>query len=275
MSWFAAQSEGRDPQELSRELGRYLRAARVDRALDGLAGAFGCRRFLVRFVLRSGKVRLEGVEAVPLGWGGGPPPPDPRGDRRAELERCLTMLQRNMSTGPRWERGALAYLRDAQGRTEIIPTFDDDADLVVLDDLSAPGPPGHPLEDPAYGELLALHEAKMGELHQRSRQVAEDWDWWEVRDDRLLVLHYDAPPSERRLRCLTLATFEPAKGRFTWRTDGALFPEVPFQPGSFAATLDAAVELCLLATARMGGRWLLVQEVEDGGAQLLVGVLEG
>ena len=47
MSWFAAQSEGRDPQELSRELGRYLRAARVDRALDGLAGAFGCRRFLV------------------------------------------------------------------------------------------------------------------------------------------------------------------------------------------------------------------------------------
>ena len=275
MSWMTVHGEGMDAQAWSRELGRYLRAARVDRALDGLAGPFGCRRFLVRFALRNGKVRVEVVEALPLAWGGGPPPVDSRGERRAELERCLTMLQRNMSTGPRWDRGAIAYLRDAQGRTEIIPTFDDDADVVVLDDLPAPGPPGHPLEAPAYGELLALHESRMQEVHLRSRQIAEDWDWWEVIDDRVLVLHFEDPPAERRLRCVTLATFEPARGRFTWRTDGALFGEEPFAPGTFAATLDASVELCLLATARVGGRWLLVQEVEDGAAQLLVAVLEG
>lgn len=275
MGWFDRMREGRDPAEVLREQGRYLRAAKVDRALDQLAGPYGCRRFLVRFALRGLKVRLEGVEAVPLSWGGGPPPGDPRGERAAELERCLTMLHRNMSTGPRWDRGAIAYVRDALGRTEITPAFDDDADIVVVDDLPAAGPPGHPLEDPSLPHLLALHEARIAELHQRGRAVVDDWDWWEVIDDRSLVLHHEEPPRSRALRCVTLATFEPRHGRFTWRMDAPAFPEPPFQLGSFASTLDAAVELGLLCTARMNGRWLFMQPIDDHGAQLLVAVLEG
>jgi hypothetical protein len=275
MGWFDRMREGRDPAEVLREQGRYVRAARVDRALDLLAGPYGCRRFLVRFGARGLKVRLEGVEAVPLAWGGGPPPADPRGERGAELERCLTMLHRNMATGPRWERGAIAYVRDALGRTEITPAFDDDADVVVVDDLPAAGPPGHPLEDPSLPRLLALHEARIAELHQRGRAVVDDWDWWEVVDDRTLVLHYESPPRSRSLRCVTLATFEPRHGRFTWRMEEAAFPEPPFALGSFASTLDAAVELGLLTTARMNGRWLFMHAVDDHGAQLLVAVLEG
>ena len=275
MGWFDRQREGREVGEVTREHGRYLRAARVDKALDLLAGPYGCRRFLLRFSARGLKVRVDGVESVPLTWGGGPPPRDPRGERVAELERCLTMLHRNMSTGPRWDRGALAYVRDAQGRTEITPAFDDDADVVFVDDLPAAGPPGHPLEDPSLPALLAVNEARIADIFQRGRAVVDDWDWWEVVDDRTLVLHNDDPPSERRLRCVTLATFEPRHGRFTWRMPEAPSPEPPFQPGSFASTLDAAVELGLLTTARMGGRWLFMQPVDDHGAQLLVAVLDG
>ncbi len=275
MGWLDENSRGRDPKEFGHELGRYLRAARVDKALDGLAGPFGCRRFLVRFSLRGTKVRLDQLQAVPLAWGGGPPPGDPRGERREGLERSLNMLHRNMSTGPAWQRGAVAYLRDAQGRTEIIPVFDEDADVVDFDDLGAPGPPGHPLEDPSYGELLACHEEAIGRIHARTRTHPYEWDWWEIQDDRMLVLHQEENPgAEQKLHCRTLGTFEPRLGRFTWRVDQALFPEAPFAVGAFAATLDAAMELGLLSAARMGAAWLFVQSVDEHNTQLLAVVFE-
>ena len=49
MSWFARQAQTSTPEKVTRDQGRYLRAAGVDRALDQWAGPYGVRRFVVRF----------------------------------------------------------------------------------------------------------------------------------------------------------------------------------------------------------------------------------
>ncbi len=280
MSWFQVQAQGRDPAEVVREHARYVRAAGVDRALDALAGPYGVRRFLVHFAVRGARVRVESVSAIPLAWGGGPPPEDPSGQARAKLEQALGRLHRNMSTGPSWGRGAVSYVRDAQGRTELQTSFDDDADDAGVDALPVPGPPGHPLEDPQTVRLLDAWEGPLMDLRNRTAAVTPDWDEWEVVDDRQLVLYWgggpDGPPPtrSRRLRCRTLATFEPRWSRFTWRTERALFPEAVFGAAFFPATFDAAIELAAVAAARMDAAWLFAQPYDDTGSLLLVAVLD-
>lgn len=273
MGWFDRQAQGLDPVSVAQEHGRYLRAAGVDTALEAIAGPYGCRRFVVRFHHRGGRVRLKGVEAVPLSWGGGPPPDDPRGTRFDKLVAALDRLHANMALGPTWDRGALAYLRDAEGRTEIIPTFDDDADAVYAADLPVPGPPGHPLEAPETRALLARAAPALGRVLSTTRGMVTDWDWWEIDDDVRLTLHWDGPP-ERSLvhRCRVLATFEPERLRFQWRTPEPLGSALVFQSERFAATVDAAMELAMLATVEVGGAWLLAQPYDDRGSQLLAAV---
>jgi hypothetical protein len=259
--------------ERLREQGRYLRAAGVDRALDALSGPFGVRRFVLRFQHQGGRVRVGSLEAVPLGFGGGPPPADPGQQRLSRVERALDMLHRNMSTGPRWSRGAIAYLRDAQGHTEIVPVFDEDADVVSLDDLPVPGPPGHPLEAREHQLDLERYGEALSEVHAQTRALAMDWDWWEVEDAGGLCCHWDGPPArERRHAGVVLGTWDPRPSRWTWRaTGGPLLAGPAYETSQFPATFDAAMELGLLTTARLGGRWLFVGEVDDG-VQLFVAV---
>ncbi len=272
MSWFAQQTGG--DTAAAREQGRYLRAAGVARALDGLCGPFGVRRFVVRFRHRAGSVRVESIEAVPLQTGGGPPPADPRGTHLAALERALTALHRNMATGPRWDRGAIAVLRDAQGRTELIPAFEDDAEVVVLDDLRVPAGGGHPLESRDHQLDMERHAHDLGRVHQQTHATVMDWDWWEVDDSGQLVVHWDGPPARMRSHpCTVLGTFEPRWSRWTWQTPTPLFPGPVWAAGHFPATLEAAMELGLLATARLRGQWLFVGSFGDDGAQLLVAVM--
>ncbi len=252
------------------DTGRYLRAARVDRAVEGLAGPFGLRRFVLLFELHGTRVRLTHVEAVGLSWGGGPPPPDPQGDRVAALENAVNALHRNMSTGPaRWSRCAIGYVRDVDGRSQILPAFDDDVDNATLDRLPMPGPPGHPLEAPQTLDLLGRWEAGIDEVLGRTRSIAPDWDEWEINDDRELLLYYgDAP---RRLRCRVLGVFWPKRSRFTWH-GGPVDVEAVFQQKSFSASWDAAAEVAMLATARLGADWLFAQSLEDSDRLLLAAV---
>jgi hypothetical protein len=281
VGWFERQCSGRDPGEVSKEHARYVRAAGVDRALDELAGPFGVRRFLVRFSLRGAAMRLDSVDAMPLNWGGGPPPEDPSGRVRARLEATLGRLHRNMATGPAWSRGAISYVRDAQGRTEVQLSFDDDADDTRLDALPLPGPPGHPLEDPGTEHMMRAWEGPMAEVQVRSAAVTPDWDEWEVIDDHTLVLYWGGgpegpPPTDtRRARCRTLATYQPRWSRFTWRTGDPLFEDAVFSVEFFPATFDAAVELALVAAARLQARWLFVQPYDESGSVLMVAVFDG
>lgn len=277
MAWFAQQIGAATPAAAQRELGRYLRAAGVVRTVDALCGPFGVRRFVLRFRARGGSVRVESIEAVPLQHGGGPPPQDPRGQRMAALERALTALHRNMSTGPAWDHGAIGVLRDAQGRSELIPTFQDDADVVILDNLPVPGPPGHPLESRHYLYELERHAVDIQQVLQQTHAQAMDWDTWEVTDEGMLVAHWqpepEAPPTRTlRARCIVLGTYQPHHARWTWQTPQPLFEGPVCSTPQFPATLDAAMELGLLMTAKVGGRWLFSGTYDDHGSQLLVAV---
>lgn len=273
MGWFERQARGRSPAEVSREHARYLRAARVVDVLDALSGPYGCRRFVVRFQHRGGKVRLQGIEGVPLAWGGGPPPPERIGLHTDRLETALQRLHTNMALGPAWSRGVVAYLRDAQGVTQIIPAFDTDADAVDAVDLPVPGPPGHPLEDPDTLERFALHRRDMQRIHAATRAKVADWDWWSVEDDVELHLHYDESGQPTRVhRCRVLATHESRWSRFTWRSPTPVGTAGVFSAPPFASTLDASMELGLLACAVVGADWLFVQPYDDHDSQLLVAV---
>lgn len=271
MTWFDRQLNGRSPEEVELEHGRFLRAAGVGRALDALSGTFGVRRYVVRFGESGGQVRVSELETVALSCGGGPPAPDPTGERIAQLEKALTSLHRNMSTGPRWETGAIAVLRNSEGGTDLLPLFDEDAAESRLEDLPNPGPPGHPLETPEYRRLLAEHEAQMAAVHGETARLGRTWSEWAVsEDDQNLELVFES--GVQRYKCRTLATFDPSKSWFEWEVEEPLFPNDVFSWAGFASDFDPAIELGMLATARLGAAWLFVQVFDPDGSVVLVAV---
>ena len=95
------------------------------------------------------------------------------------------------------------------------------------------------------------------QIHARSYNRGQDWEDWEIKDDRQLILHLAFHPdgTPKRLRthsCQVLGTFEPTWNRFTWKTETPLFSEQVFTLGDFDSTYDAAMELALVSTARLG-----------------------
>lgn len=278
MGWFERQSAGRDPRAVSREHGRYVRAAGVDRALEALAGPYGVRRFLVRFATRGARVRVTAVESIPLSWGGGPPQDDPGAQLRSRLEAALHRLHLNMAGQARWSRGAASVVRGARGDASVRLVFDEDADQATLDELPMPPKPGHPLEAAETRRLFMEWEPSMVALHHRSAQFPQDHAAWEIDGDRL-TLHYGGDPDEgerpersAERRCQVLATFSPASGEFAWQVE-APFSEVLFTWESFPATFDAAMQVSLLAAARMQAQALLALPLDDNGRTLTVAVL--
>jgi len=271
MGWFERQLQGQSPEEVELEHGRLLRAAGVDSALTQLSGPYGVRRYVVRFGETDGKVRVSEIEAVALSCGGGPPPVDPVGDRMVGLERSLQALHRNMSTSSRWETGAIAVLRNAEGATDILPLFDEDAAEAALSDLPNPGPPGHPLETPEYLGLIAAHEAQMVSVHAETSRLGRAWSEWDVsEDDTSLALVFES--GVQRYRCQTLATFNPSRSMFQWEVSEPLFQEDVFNWASFSAAMDPSIELGMLATARLGADWLFVQAFDADGTMVLAAV---
>jgi hypothetical protein len=271
MGWFERQLDGREPEAVEQEHARYLRAAGLDRAVHALSGHFGVRRYILRFGLNDGRVRITDVESVPLTCGGGPPPGDPTGERIDKLERALTALHRNMSTGPTWETGALGVLRNARGSTDILPLFDEDAAEAELAQLPNPGPPGHPLETPAYLAMLAANEAHLMDVHTETVRRSNSWDEWEISesDDQLLLVSGNGLS---RHRCKTLGTFDPVRHRWEWQVAEPLFDEDAFVWPDFPADLDPIVELGYLTTARLGAVWLFIQTFDADGSVVLAAV---
>lgn len=275
MSWLLRQAVGRSESEVQREHARYLRAAGVDRALEAMAGPYGLRRFMVAFQAvpaGAGRLRVELVEllAMPLSLGGGPPPPDPDGRHRAALETALTRLQINMASGPAWSRGVLGYVRDGRGRSEILPAFDEDADVASLDALPVPSGPGHPLEQPAYAHLLATWEPRMRALQERSARLALAFDGWEVHDDRLRLELAEGRALE--FPCQPLLSFAPARGRLSWQTARRPGGERPFDAPEVLVDWSGAHELALLAGACLDAAWLFNGEFGEQGELLYAAV---
>ena len=269
MSWFERSLNGREPEELDQEVGRFVRASGMDRALTEMCGPFGCRRFVIRYELQGDTVVLTELETHALPFGGGPP--DPRGAEEAfqPLAAAADRLHKNMATSLPWVRGAVAVIRDAEDNMEFIPLFDEDADEAVLADLGVPGPPGHPLEGFAYRDMIAANEAGIEAVHVETSRRRRSWTGWEVSsDDKTLVLSHQS--GSTRHRCRVLGTFHPRPGRFSWVSDDPLFEEFIFQTPSFSATLDAAMELGMVAVARLGGTWLFLEGMGEGDDIVLV-----
>jgi hypothetical protein len=277
VGWFTRQLQGRSAREVEEDHARYVRASGLDRALTALAGPYGLRRFVLYFELRGSKVHLGEVATTRLQWGGGPPRPDLGGRAQAQVERCLTQLQRNMSAGPRWERGAVGFVRELDARPKLLTWFDDDVDGRLLERLPVPGPPGHPLESPAWERQRGRFEAQVQAVAARSRRAGAV-DRWEVERSGRMWVESGQPGQpgfdRRSLRCAVLARFEPRAQRFFWEVEEPLFDEEPFTWPEFSCDLDAALEVGMVATARLGADRLFAPIYGAAGEQLLVAVRE-
>ncbi|MAY81225.1 MAG: hypothetical protein CL930_10630 [Deltaproteobacteria bacterium] len=263
MGWFERQLNGREPEEFEKELGRYLRAAGVDKAFQRLCGPYGVRRFVIRFEKQGEQTRLTELETHALPFGGGPP--DPRGAEEGigALEIALDRLCRNMATGPEWTSGAVAVIRDAEDNIELLPLFDEDAANASLADLDVPGPPGHPLEGPEYKNRVASEEAGMAQIHAETSRRRGSWNGWSIGDDdRVLVLDHGNGVTRHKFQ--VLGTFHPDTGRYAWATNEPLFPDAVCEKESFSATLDAVMELGMLTTVRLGAQWLFLETYGEG-----------
>ena len=271
MGWFERQLGGREPEELEDELGRFVRASGVDRAITTICGPYGVRRFVIRFERRGDAITLTELETHPLPAGGGPPDPQGAEEGIQPLEAAINRLHRNMSTRLPWDRGAVAVIRDALDQLEILPLFDDDADDAALADLGIPEGPGHPLEGHPYREMVAAQEAGMAAVHAETSRRRGSWTGWEIsQDNKTLVLDHRSGTS--RLKTGVLGTFHPSSGKFAWATEAPPYEEPLFTTASFSATFDTVVELGMATTARLGAARLVIEKLGDGDDIVLAAV---
>ena len=98
----------------------------------------------------------------------------------------------------------------------------------------------------------------MLDVRARTNAIPHDWAEWEVKDDHELRL-IQASGAVRSARCQTLATFEPARQRFTWQCGAPLFDEALYTLPTFPCTWEGAYEVggppdAVPATGRPGVR---------------------
>lgn len=273
MSWFDRQSKtlGID---LSQSIGRYLRSSGIDASLNELSGPFGVRRFLIHFRLTQARIQITDIQSLPLQYGGGSPL-DMTPDMQAKLERSLIKLHQNMSVGPSWTEGALGFIRNNDNQHTIVPFFDEDVPLATLDLLPVPDE-GHPLESPEYRKLLGSNEAQIEPIWARTNTFAHEWDEWEVDKGELRLIYgsQESPTEVLKKRCQVLATFDSASSKWTWQSEGPLFPEETFAWQEFVCDWNASMELGGLTSARLGADWLFVSSVEGSNLVLFAAVWE-
>ena len=272
MGWFDRQSKTHGI-DLSQSIGRYLRAAGIDKALHAWCGPFGVRRLLLHFHHAQGRIQITSVESIHLQYGGGSPP-DLTPDVRASLEKALLKLHQNMSIGPSWSQGVLGFIRNHENQHSIVPFFDEDISLAKLDLLPVPET-GHPLEDPMYRRLVGSFEAQMEPIWARTHTVAHEWDEWEIDGGELKLIFgsVEQPREVWRRRCQVLATLS-SNSKWVWQCGDPLFDGSPFNWQEFICDYGAAMELGGLCAARLGADWVFVSAVEDSQLMLLVAVWE-
>jgi hypothetical protein len=279
VGWFTRQLQGRSAREVEEDHARFLRASGLDRALSAFAGPFGRRRFVVYFALRGAVVVVNEVATSRLPGGGGPPRADVTGKQLVAVERALTQLHRNMANGARWDRGAVGFVRELDGRPKVMTWFDEDVDQKLLERLPIPALPGHPLESPAWEQMRGRFEAQFQQVAARSRRANMDLTRWEVDRAGFLTLETGQTGQmgfdRRRLRCVVMARFEPKPGRLFWEVNEPLFDEEPFNWTDLSCDLEAALEVAMLATARLGADRLFAPATDAAGTLLLVAVRDG
>lgn len=255
MSWFDRYADGDVDAGLAR-LDAAVARARLVELLDTAAGPRGLRRFVVRLELRAGaRARVTGLESAPLPGGGGPPTPSRFDAGARALEAACASLRTALGPRGAFSRAALGFVRDGTGARHVAVRLDEDADGFGLADLPTPRGAGWPPEDPAYLRALAAWETRMASVRERW-SVAGDGEAWTLEAERL------ERPGSPPIRVVPLAMLEGET--FSWLLAQAAGEEAPLATPTLEAPLGVAVELVLLAAARLGHKGLFQGRTEEG-----------
>lgn len=247
MSWFDRSRGELPPEEAWARLGAVVEQAGVSKALHLAAGVHGLRRFVVRFELRGGRIRVTGLESEPLPKGGGPPAAAAFDAHIGGVEAALGALHRRMPAPFSFERGLVGVVRGGDGVIELAFRFDEDADTFRLAELPPPDGAPNPVEDPHYVKALAAWEGRIAPVRARWLTPGRD-DTWALEDGRLTVT---GPAGARALPAEPIAVYWPRGSRFEWLTPEPVGEEAPFVEPVLTVETSAAMELAVFAAARL------------------------
>lgn len=243
MPWFDRHCGDASPVDAHARLNDAVNRSGLLAALERACGRPGLRRFILRFEAKGNRVRLRGVEAVPLAEGGGPPPSLDSADLEAALARLRTFTPADW----RFSAGALGVVRDGDGRMDVSFRYDEDTVGFTVESLRWPGGPANPVERPVVQKLLDQWAARMGSL---AWTVAEDA--WQLEAGNLRYRGTSQPAD-------ILATWR--DGLLSWYVENS--EDLAFRD---AITVDfaSATEIVRLAAAQMGASGGFEGEAEDG-----------
>lgn len=265
MGWFDRSRGNQDAAQAFALLANVVREVRAVEIIGRSCGRYGLRRFLLRFELKSGRMRITGLETERL-RNGGPPDPVAFDAAATSIERMLGDLRQRLPANFQFQRGALGVLRDESGPVSLFFRFNEDADSYGLLELRLPKGTGSPVEDVAYLNVLERWAARINPVRARWLGCAAH-ERWAMEQGRLkLGAHL-----ERTFPAEPVATWVPHTGDFSWMVANPVGDEPPFVQAEMILEMGAALELVAFAAARMGGTGVFQGTLEKpAGMQIFI-----
>ena len=249
--------------------------AQVPEGLIRIAGPFGVRRFIIGFSISRGKVQIQRVETITLGHGGGPPSKDTTESRKFFGDTILA-LHKIFLNNMLFSKGALGFVRDANGNYSILPYFGEDSEYAQLDDLPKTqrrtSSRFHSIQN-----LRAKSQQDIQRIQSKTHSIHQDWDQWSIANNQL-TLQYTYPMfTTQHHRCQVLSTFSMQTKTWTWQVEEPLLSEPIFVHYSFCFLWMQLWKLGFICCAHLKCDWLLAAEVEgsEEGLHLIVAVWDG
>lgn len=269
MSWFD-RNRGEEPTaDAWARLGAVVDQAKVADAVHLASGLSGLRRYILRFELRGGRVRVSGIVAEPLPEGGGPPEPAAFAAHVGAVESALNVLHRRFPRPFVFERGAVGVVRGGDTEIGLSFRFDEDADGFSLTELPLPTGAPNPVEHPAYLKALAAWDSRIQPVRARWLVPSRE-DAWTLDGPRLTLT---GPAGTRVLGADPIARYWPRGTRFEWLVPNPVGEEPPFVEPILTVGLGSAMELAVFAAVRMKRAGVFQGETNDDKGEILFAAL--
>lgn len=269
MSWFDRNRGDEPTAEAWARLGAVVDHAKLADALHLASGISGLRRYILRFEVRGGRVRVTALDSEPLPAGGGPPEPAAFAAHVGAVEAALTVLHRRFPRPFVFERGAVGVVRGGDAELGLSLRFDEDADVFALPELSSPQGEPSPVEHPAYQKALAAWEGRIQPVRTRWLVPGRE-DAWSLDGLRLTIT---GPAGTRVLGADPVARYWPRGTRFEWLVPAPVGEEPPFVEPILNVGLGAAMELAVFAAVRMKRVGVFQGDINDEKGEILFAAL--
>ena len=266
MGWFERYAGGEKAEAVWDRLQKLVGRAGIVEAVRVASGPIGLRRYVVRFEMRGGRLRLTEMEAGKVPGGGGPPTVATFDAGAAGIESAMSALRGSLKPELAFTSGALGVVRDADGEVALSFQFDEEAEGFTPEALDMPSGPPAPTEDPAYLRALRDWDARIGPVRANWRVADGTWSL------NAGALRFD---DGRALRVETLATFQPPSGRFAWLLTKPAGEEAPFVEQDLTVDLAGAMELAVFAATRMGCIGAFQGVTDGAGGTILFAGIKG